>query len=481
MIGLIQNDERLESDIRDLIYAFYFGEKIKKVEDMSDQYDLYVKVEVTGDQVAFSLIKEENIISHVTCSSLLRNPVKESMYKLLSHATGKELPWGTLTGVRPTKIALEKIEQGCKREEIEQYFHDTFHCTDQKVDICIRVAENENRILESMNYKEQYSLYIGIPFCPTTCLYCSFTSYPISMYRKRVDEYLDALFEEIDYVKEACKDKQLISVYFGGGTPTSIEAPQLKRLIEKVKESFDFTYVQEFTVEAGRPDSITREKLDVLKECGVTRISINPQTMNQETLKLIGRAHTVEQTIEAFKLAREAGHDNINMDMIVGLPGEDISHVRKTLDMIRELKPDSLTVHSLAVKRAANLNIQMEKYRASLKGATNEMLELVDEYAAELGLSPYYLYRQKNIPGNMENVGYAKPGLESIYNILIMEEKQDIIALGAGASSKFVFHEENRIERAENVKNVDHYIGRVDEMIARKKAFMEDKYRHDQL
>lgn len=478
MIGLIQNDERLESDIRDLIYAFFFGVKIKKVTDTSDQYDLYVDVKVTGEQVAFSLVKEDMIVGQTFCESLDRNPVKESIYELLSAYTGKQLPWGTLTGVRPTKIALEQIEQGKTIDDIQTYFLDTFHCTKQKVDICTKVAENENRILQGISYEDQYSLYIGIPFCPSTCLYCSFTSYPIASYRNRVEEYLKAVEKEMDYVSEVCRNKRLISVYFGGGTPTSIEADQLKRLIEKVKQSFDFTYVREFTVEAGRPDSITREKLKVLLECGVTRISINPQTMNQETLRLIGRAHTVEQTKEAFYLARETGHQNINMDMIVGLPGEDITHVEETLKEIAFLKPDSLTVHSLAVKRAANLNIQMEKYRASLKGATNEMLELVDDYASHLGLSPYYLYRQKNIPGNMENIGYAKPGLESIYNILIMEEKQDIIALGAGASSKFVFRSEHRIERAENVKNVEHYITRVEEMIQRKKAIMEDKYGH---
>ncbi|MEE1313989.1 MAG: coproporphyrinogen dehydrogenase HemZ [Lachnospiraceae bacterium] len=476
MIGLIQNDERLEADIRDLIYAFFFGEKIRKVNDTSDQYDLYVDVRVTDEQVAFSLVKDNIVLSQRVCDSLLRNPVKECVYQLLSDYTGKKLPWGTLTGVRPTKIALEQIEQGRPELEIKQYFGDTFHCTQQKINICTKVAKNEHRILQGISYEDQYSLYVGIPFCPSTCLYCSFTSFPIASYRHRVEEYLEAVFREIDYVSQVCKNKKLISVYFGGGTPTSVEADQLKRLIMKVKGSFDFSYVREFTVEAGRPDSITQEKLEVLLECGVTRISINPQTMNEETLRLIGRAHTVEQTIDAFLLARKTGHTNINMDMIVGLPGEDISHVEKTLIEIEKLRPDSLTVHSLAVKRAANLNIQMEKYRSALKGATNEMLELVDDYAMRLGLEPYYLYRQKNIPGNMENIGYAKPGLESIYNILIMEEKQDIIAIGAGASSKFVFRKENRIERAENVKNVDHYIGRTEEMIDRKKLIMEDKY-----
>ena len=477
MIGLIQNTTCIESDVRDMIYAFYFGEKIKVVADMSDQFDLYLKVKVTGDQVAFSLIQDEQVIMEESCTGISRDPVKTALYRLFHRATGKDLPWGTLTGVRPTKIALEKIEQGKEPAEIIEHFQTTYHCTRQKAEICTKVAEYEYEILTGIEYEDQYSLYIGIPFCPSTCLYCSFTSYPIASYRSRVDEYLDAVIKELDFVNRTYSHKKLISIYIGGGTPTSMDAAQLERLLKSIRERFDFSHVREFTVEAGRPDSITREKLEVLLKCGVTRISINPQTMNQETLNLIGRAHTVEQTIRAFELAREVGHQNINMDMIVGLPGEDIRHVERTLDQIYQLKPDSLTVHSLAVKRAANLNIQMEKYRSMIKGATNEMLERVDEYAGKLGLSPYYLYRQKNIPGNLENIGYSKPGLECIYNILIMEEKQDIIAVGAGASSKFIFKDRAmRIQRAENVKNVDQYISRVDEMIKRKQKMMEDTY-----
>ncbi|MDO4170684.1 MAG: coproporphyrinogen dehydrogenase HemZ [Lachnospiraceae bacterium] len=479
MIGLILNDNRIESDVRDMLYAFFFGEKIKKVTDTSDQYELYMKAEVTYNQVAFCLIKEEQVIAVTQCQGISRDPVKTALYDMLSDVTKKELPWGTLTGVRPTKIALDGIEHGKSHDDIINGFLETYHCTVQKAEICTKVAEYEHEILQKIDYEEQYSLYIGIPFCPSTCLYCSFTSYPIARYKDKVDAYLEALFKEIDYVSRMCQNKKLISVYFGGGTPTSINADQLRRLLVKVKQSFDFTHVREFTVEAGRPDSITKEKLEVMLACGVTRISINPQTMNQETLNLIGRAHTVEQTIDAFWMARKVGHKNINMDMIVGLPGEDIRHVEKTLQQIYGLKPDSLTVHSLAVKRAANLNIQMERYRSLIKGATNEMLELVDDYAGRLGLSPYYLYRQKNIPGNLENIGYAKPGLECLYNILIMEEKQDIIALGAGASSKYVFEDRTpKIQRSENVKNVDHYIERIEEMINRKSAMMEDKYKN---
>ncbi|MCQ2492271.1 MAG: coproporphyrinogen dehydrogenase HemZ [Lachnospiraceae bacterium] len=476
MIGLIINNDTIESDVRDMIYAFYFGEKIKKVQDLSDGFDFYIDVKAADEEVAFSLIKDGVIVDTVKKTGLWRNPVKEGPYELLSKETGKKLPWGILTGVRPTKLAMMQLEEGRSREEIIDYFLDTYHCTRQKAEICTTVALNEQELMKDIDFKNTYSLYVGIPFCPTRCLYCSFTSYPIKIYQDKVEDYLQALFKEIDYVAKKCKEKTLFSVYFGGGTPSSITADQLERLINKVKDSFDMSHVVEFTVEAGRPDSITYEKLEVLKKCGVSRISINPQTMNQETLDIVGRAHSVEQTKEAFALARKAGHTNINMDMIVGLPGEDLSHVLHTLDEIRKLGPDSLTVHSLAVKRAAHLKEQIDNYRDYLKGASNEMLEAVDDYAKEAGLVPYYLYRQKNIPGNMENIGYARAGLESIYNILIMEEKQEIIAVGADASSKFVFHDEHYITRAENVKSVDHYMNRIDEMIERKDSILKEKY-----
>jgi oxygen-independent coproporphyrinogen-3 oxidase len=346
---------------------------------------------------------------------------------------------------------------------------------DQKADICIEVAKREQELFRDFCYEEEYCLYVGIPFCPTRCLYCSFTSYPIEVYQDKVDAYLDALCKEIAFVAEtpAYGKKRLVAIYVGGGTPSALSAKQLERLISEIKKHFDMQYVKEFCVECGRPDSITMDKLQVLKNSGVERISINPQTMSDETLKLIGRAHSVEQTKEAFTLARQAGFENINMDMIVGLPGEDIEDVRHTLSEIRKLSPDSITVHSLAIKRAANLNIEMERYRSLIKGSTNEMLLAVDQCARELGLLPYYLYRQKNIPGKLENIGYAAPGKECLYNVLIMEEKMDILALGAGASSKFVFHEENRIERVENVKNVDEYIKRIDEMLERKNRMFQ--------
>ena len=323
-------------------------------------------------------------------------------------------------------------------------------------------------------------MYVGIPFCPTTCLYCSFTSYPIGKWKDRTQEYLDALFKELDYVAEKKKGCTLDTVYFGGGTPTSLSPEDLDQLITKLKATFDFSTVQEFTVEAGRPDSITREKLEVLKKHGVGRISINPQTMKQDTLRLIGRRHTVEDVVDRFKLAREVGFDNINMDLIMGLPEETLDDVRRTMEQVAELAPDNLTVHSLALKRAARLNMFKEDYKDYKIINTQEHMDLCAEYCHQMGLSPYYLYRQKGMAGNMENVGYAKPGKAGVYNVLIMEERQTIVACGAGASTKRVWPQPNadgahRIERCENVKDVGLYMKRIDEMIARKQQLFSEK------
>ena len=300
---------------------------------------------------------------------------------------------------------------------------------------------------------------------------CSFTSFPITVWRERVEEYLGALEKEMDFVQEAFRDKVLDSVYIGGGTPTTLEPDQLRRLLSRLRETFDFSRVKEFTVEAGRADSITADKLRVLKEFGVTRISVNPQIMNQKTLDLIGRRHTVEQVKEAFALARQEGFDNINMDLILGLPGEDLPEVQHTMEEIKKLSPDSLTVHSLAVKKASRMMQWIEKNGLGLLHNTEETIQLAARTAEKMNLHPYYLYRQKNMTGNLENVGYAREGCYGLYNILIMEEKQSIMAIGAGTISKVV-HPDGRIERCENVKELPLYLEKIDEMIERKRRLL---------
>lgn len=399
----------------------------------------------------------------------VKNILKKLLYRMLASYTGRTLPWGNLTGIRPTKIPMALLEQGWKNTEIAAYMREKYFTSREKTALAVMIANRERHLLKEIDFENGYSLYVGIPFCPSICLYCSFSSSPLHLWKDKVDAYLDALCREIDETSEMFAGKELNTVYIGGGTPTTLEADQMDRLLTKLKERFCLDRCREFTVEAGRPDSITREKLMTLRAHGISRISINPQTMNQKTLDLIGRRHTVEETVRAFELARELGFDNINMDLIVGLPGEDIAEVEHTMKEIAKLDPDSVTVHSLAVKRAARLRLFKEEHKEMTMVNNARIMDMTARYAQESGMFPYYLYRQKNMAGNFENVGYAKEGKEGLYNILIMEEVESILALGAGASTKLVWAKD-RIERVENVKDITNYIERIDEMIERKRA-----------
>ncbi len=395
------------------------------------------------------------------------------IYKLLCELTGKKLPWGTLNGIRPTKLALQRLEEGMSDEEIMNYYLDVRCTAQEKAELALDIAKREKRILDCIHKENGYSLYIGIPFCPTTCLYCSFTSYPISKYKETVEAYLDAVIKELEFTAAAMKGKILDTIYIGGGTPTTLEPEQIRKLIGKLYDLFDMSKILEFTVEAGRADSITEEKLKVLKEMGVTRISINPQTFNQETLDFIGRRASVKQLLNIYPIARKLGFDNINMDLILGLPGEGEEEVTKTMEMVRTLKPDSLTVHSLAIKRASKLSDWIKKNGKTTLNNTDATMDIAARGAKELGLSPYYLYRQKNMSGNLENIGFASEGKYGIYNVLIMEEVQTIIACGAGTVTKRVYGD-GRIERCDNVKDVALYIDKIDEMIERKRNLFAD-------
>ena len=481
MIGILLNDTAYEQDIRELLMAFYPGETF--VHEKQDDVTFYIEGTRTddGEETRFRLqveepdgktVDETEFPSDYAVRLNAKTAIKKELYGMLKKRTGKELPWGTLTGIRPTKIAMTRLDHGEDEENIRTFMRDTYLTSEEKIDLSIEIAERERELLSHIDYENGYSLYVGIPFCPTTCLYCSFTSYPIGAWEKKVHLYLEALFKELDYVAEKMKDRTLDTIYFGGGTPTSLKAEELDALITKIENTFDLSHVKEFTVEAGRPDSITEDKFKVLRAHNISRISINPQTMKQATLDLIGRRHTVDMVKEKFRMARELGFDNINMDLIIGLPEEDINDVRDTMEQVKELAPDSVTVHSLAIKRAARLNIFKERY-ANLKiQNTQEMIDLTAEYARGMGLEPYYLYRQKNMAGNFENVGYAAPEKACIYNILIMEEKQTIVACGAGTTTKVTFPAENRLERVENVKDVEQYITRIDEMIERKEKLL---------
>ena len=458
--------DKYQYDVHSLFKAFYPEEDVMVlIGEKGDNPEKEAKITDTDE--TFAIDYEGND----------KNEIKQLVYRLLSEKTGKELPWGNLTGIRPTRIAMNLLEEGMNDEEIFEYMKNTYFVSDKKISLCIDIAHREKDILKEIDYENGYSLYLGIPFCPTTCLYCSFTSYPIGAYKNIVDDDLSCLEKEIDYVAEAFAGKTLDTVYIGGGTPTTLEPHQIERLIGYLRSKLDFSKVKEFTVESGRPDSITREKLKAMKKMGVDRISVNPQTMNDETLKLIGRRHNVEQLIEAFNMAREEGFDNINMDIILGLPGERASEVQHTIDEIKKLAPDDLTVHSLAIKRGSKLAevIHEKEMKGELKipllesiSNTEEMMRIASDGAKDMGLSPYYLYRQKNISGNFENTGYAREGKAGIYNILINEEVQSIVALGAGTVTKRVYGN-GRIERCDNVKDVTLYMEKLDEMIERKR------------
>jgi len=406
-------------------------------------------------------------------ASEYKDAFKRFLYTALQEETGISLPWGNLTGIRPTKIAMTMLENGGSEQDVAAFLREKHFVSEEKIELGIDIAKREREILSRLHYEEGYSLYIGIPFCPTTCLYCSFTSYPISLWKERVAEYLTALEQEMEAVAKIQCGKILDTVYIGGGTPSSLSAEELDRLITKLKKNFDFRTVQEFTVEAGRADSITEDKLRVLYRHGVTRISVNPQTMKDETLRLIGRQHTVAQVVSAFRTARKVGFDNINMDIILGLPEETKEDVETTIEAIAALAPDSLTVHSLAVKRASGLHKWIEENGITAYNNTEETMRIAASGARAMGMEPYYLYRQKNMSGNFENVGYSVKDKYGIYNILIMEEVQTIVACGAGSISKRVYPD-GRIERCENVKDVAFFIERIDEMIERKRKLLED-------
>ena len=469
MISLVLEDMTFEQDIRELLMAFYPGEKYIYTDE-----DSILSLFLSKDSKSYNIkIKsEDNVLEFISplreTKFDTKNDLKRNIYENLLNLGNADLPWGTLTGIRPTKIVMEMLENNMPLEDIKKHLKDIYLVGDKRIKLCIETAKNEFNILKKVDYKNGYSLYIGIPFCPTRCLYCSFTSYSITQWKKDTDTYIEALCKELIAVSKMYADKKLQTIYMGGGTPTSLEGYQLSKILNVVKNNFDLSNILELTVEAGRPDSITREKLEALKVAGVDRISINPQTMQQKTLDLIGRQHTIKDIYESYRLARDVGFENINMDFIIGLNGETLEDVIDSFTKVKSFDPESITIHSLALKRAARLNTE-NKREIMDNDLILSMINTATDTCADLGLQPYYLYRQKNMAGNLENIGFSKPGKECLYNILIMEEKQTIIACGAGTSSKIVFGD-GRIERIENVKDPKLYIERLDEMIMRKES-----------
>lgn len=398
--------------------------------------------------------------------------IEQGIYTILTRYYNKELPWGMMTGVHPAKPAIKMLMDNSLSDEVKEMFKRKYFVSENRADMVCDIAKKECDIINRNNIRDSYSLYIGIPFCPTTCVYCSFASYTLEKFSSYVDAYIDTLLKEIEQTVSVMSDKKLVSIYIGGGTPTSLNSRLLKKLLEKVKSEFNFEHVREFTVEAGRPDSIDMDKLSIMKEYKVTRISVNPQTMNQSTLDIIGRKHTVEDIYRVYDMARKAGHDNINMDLIMGLMGENIDDAIHTVREVAELNPESITVHTLAIKRAASLNIHKPEYRAMVSDNVAGMVDAAREILISENYEPYYIYRQKNMYDNLENVGYAKKGFECIYNVLMMEEVQTIVACGAGTVTKRVYPD-NTIKRCDSPKDIKLYINNIDEIMKRKRQLLE--------
>ena len=375
------------------------------------------------------------------------------------------LPWGVMSGIRPAKVVRQYHEDGYSYDEIKNILMSLYEVSEKKAELAIRVAKNEKLILSDIG-KNSVSIYIGIPFCPTRCLYCSFVSTDLKKSGKYTDDFVRLLVKEIEKTSQILSELSLYvqNVYIGGGTPTSLSANQLKDIFDAIEKYLKNEKLKEFTLEAGRPDTITKEKLIAAKNAGVNRISINPQTMNDVTLKKIGRRHSSDMIREAFRLARECGFDNINMDLIAGLPDESVEMFKYSLNEIIKMNPENITVHSMCIKKAAAL--RFSEIELTKSKDMNEMLDYTAQVMKNTKREPYYMYRQKNISGNLENVGYAEKSRMSFYNINIMEEAQTIIALGGGAVTKIV--KGDRIERIFNFKDPYEYINRFDEIIAKK-------------
>lgn len=468
-ICLVNHNERYA--VCEIAMAYFPRTKFEDADSIPAEGD-YIISELKEDDEIYQYITTVNYNGKIRTNTVTSAEYNKTYFKQSFHAIAKELiggflPWGVLTGIRPGKIARELIESGMNVDDVKSRFIDFYLTTPKKADLAIEVAKNEMRTLRSID-KDAVSLYIGIPFCPTRCLYCSFTSQSIKFTSKFVEPYLEALYKEIEYTAAKLKDTpyHIETVYIGGGTPTSLTDAQLDALIKKLYTEFDLSRIKEFSVEAGRPDTITLDKLKVLKDNNITRISINPQTINDKTLQIIGRNHTAQQFIESYHMAMDCGLTNINTDIIAGLPDESVEDFLKTLDCIEKLNPKNVTVHTMSIKRSSFLAQDYDAYSVASAATVNTMLDAAYDSMKSLGKIPYYMYRQKNMLGNLENVGYCDKGFENLYNIYIMEEVQSIIALGAGASTKIV--KGDNISRVFNVKDVYEYITRHDEMLKRK-------------
>lgn len=466
-------------EMENVVRLFFPNDKLNVIKENINEYEkpcviVSVRDEVEGKAILFAQIITDGYEDHSSReldSDILSDEKNTErllavcLYEVLCRYTGKTQPWGILTGVRPIKL-FRRLSEEYGEDYAMSYFTKKLLVSESKAKLSA-VTEGYERKIIDLSTPKSYSLYISIPFCPTRCSYCSFVSQTIESAKKLIEPYFDLLIKELRYTGEIVRKKglRLESVYVGGGTPTTLSAEQLSVMIKTVRECFDMSTCREFTIEAGRPDTIDADKLSAIISGSVDRISINPQTLNDSVLEVIGRKHTAAQTIEAYKLARSLGFRHINMDLIAGLPTDTPESFRSTLDRICELDPESITVHTLALKRSSRLNLSGSK---TGEGYAGEMLDYVQEKLFSRGYHPYYLYRQTRMEGNLENVGWSKTDFDGIYNIYVMDETHTIIGCGAGAVTKLRDPHSTELSRIFNYKYPYEYINGFDEMIKRK-------------
>ena len=475
-MNLYVKNHNFHFELENLTRLFFPNEKITVIRDFSEPQPPYIYTEVS-DKITISVNigsfnKSETAVKKLTDDD---NELVSAqlLYKLLCDFTGLTQPWGILTGVRPVKL-LRRLAEESSEEQAVKKFEKDFFVSNEKIALSRETEHNERKILE-LSKPESFSLYVGIPFCPSRCSYCSFVMASIERAEKLIEPYTKLLCEEIKRTAEIANKLglRLVTVYFGGGTPTTLSAEQLDTVLGTVNKSFDMSTCREFTVEAGRPDTIDIAKLFALKENKVDRISINPQTVNDEVLKTIGRKHTAQQFFDAFELARKCGFDNINTDLIAGLPTDTPESFKNSLDSIVRLNAECITVHTLCMKRASRLTTEGVTLDLQQARDAREMLAYTQNILGQNEYIPYYMYRQSRMVGNLENVGWSKRGFESLYNVYVMDETHTILACGSGGVTKLKRNNPDYLERIFNFKYPYEYIDRFDELIQRKSGIMQ--------
>lgn len=475
-MNLYVKNHNFHFELENLTRLFFPNEKITVIRDFSEPQPPYIYTEVS-DKITISVNigsfnKSETAVKKLTDDD---NELVSAqlLYKLLCDFTGLTQPWGILTGVRPVKL-LRRLAEESSEEQAVKKFEKDFFVSNEKIALSRETEHNERKILE-LSKPESFSLYVGIPFCPSRCSYCSFVMASIERAEKLIEPYTKLLCEEIKRTAEIANKLglRLETVYFGGGTPTTLSAEQLDTVLKTVSKSFDMSTCREFTVEAGRPDTIDIAKLFALKENKVDRISINPQTVNDEVLKTIGRKHTAQQFFDAFELARKCGFDNINTDLIAGLPTDTPESFKNSLDSIVRLNAECITVHTLCMKRASRLTTEGVTLDLQQARDAREMLAYTQNILGQNEYIPYYMYRQSRMVGNLENVGWSKKGFESLYNVYVMDETHTILACGSGGVTKLKRNNPDYLERIFNFKYPYEYIDRFDELIQRKSGIMQ--------